>query len=328
MKNRAPVRMHHGHPAEHKVILPAAYIAVLAYRASDRDRIVSQLPEILHDCQGEVLSQEIAEHEWENRFKLMIVKRLGPSLVPAEVVVPLENLGAVHGGDRAEDQPARRQGGRHRPERTRRETRGRHPRLHPQRPAQVLLQLRLRPGPVDHQDRRKARRPALLDRHVFRPQGGGDPGPGPGAAAEGLQERGRPEAASSTRGRSSAANLVSRALGVAKVFEPLIRPFGNTVVTQVGERLDEPVQAGHPRRCRLVRLRLFPVRLLRRRVRPVLRPRLGEPVAARQMVLAARVPWKAGRSGTRRWSTPSWSARPASSATSAARRRCPSSRAG
>ncbi len=41
-----------------------------------------------------VLSQEIADHEWENRSKLMIVKRLGPSLVPAEVVVPLENLGA------------------------------------------------------------------------------------------------------------------------------------------------------------------------------------------------------------------------------------------
>ncbi len=93
MKNRAPVRMHQGHPAEHKVILPAAYIAVLAYAASDRDKIVSQLPDILHDCQGLVLSDEIAEHEWENRSKLMIVKRLGPSLVPAEVVVPLENLG-------------------------------------------------------------------------------------------------------------------------------------------------------------------------------------------------------------------------------------------
>ena len=95
MKNQAPVRMHLGHPAEHKVILPAAYIAVLAYRAADRDRILPLLPEILHDCQGEVLSQAIADHEWENRFKLMIVKRLGPSLVPAEIVVPLENLGKV-----------------------------------------------------------------------------------------------------------------------------------------------------------------------------------------------------------------------------------------
>jgi FAD/FMN-containing dehydrogenase len=95
MKNRAPVRMHLGHPAEHKVILPAAYIAVLAYRAADKDKVVSQLPSILHGCMGEVLSQEIADHEWANRFKLMIVKRLGPSLVPAEIVVPLESLGKV-----------------------------------------------------------------------------------------------------------------------------------------------------------------------------------------------------------------------------------------
>ena len=46
-------------------------------------------------CSGHFLSDEIAHHEWENRFKIMVVKRLGPSLVPAEVVVPLENLGKV-----------------------------------------------------------------------------------------------------------------------------------------------------------------------------------------------------------------------------------------
>ncbi len=40
MKNRAPVRMHQGHPAEHKVILPAAYIAVagLQGRRPGQDR--------------------------------------------------------------------------------------------------------------------------------------------------------------------------------------------------------------------------------------------------------------------------------------------------
>ena len=40
-----------------------------------------------------LLSDEIAQHEWKNRFKLMLVKRLGPSLVPAEVVIPLSALG-------------------------------------------------------------------------------------------------------------------------------------------------------------------------------------------------------------------------------------------
>ncbi len=46
-------------------------------------------------CEAELLSDEIAQHEWENRFKIMMVKRLGPSLVPAEVVVPLSSLGKV-----------------------------------------------------------------------------------------------------------------------------------------------------------------------------------------------------------------------------------------
>ena len=95
MKNRSPVLTHHGHPVEKKVILPAAYIATIAFKESDKDKIVPKLPEILKKCQGEVLSQETAEHEWENRFKLMIVKRLGPSLVPAEVIVPLDKLGDV-----------------------------------------------------------------------------------------------------------------------------------------------------------------------------------------------------------------------------------------
>ena len=44
-------------------------------------------------CQGEILSDRIAGHEWKNRFKIMVVKRLGPSLVPAEVVIPLSALG-------------------------------------------------------------------------------------------------------------------------------------------------------------------------------------------------------------------------------------------
>ncbi len=95
MKNRAPVMTHHGHPVEHKVILPASYIAVLAFREGDRKTVVPKLKTIVKKYEGEILSQEIADHEWENRFKLMIVKRLGPSLVPAEVVIPLNKLGDV-----------------------------------------------------------------------------------------------------------------------------------------------------------------------------------------------------------------------------------------
>ncbi|MGV8058357.1 MAG: FAD-binding and (Fe-S)-binding domain-containing protein [Smithellaceae bacterium] len=93
MKNRSPLMEHNGHPVEERVILPASYIATLAFRKKDQAQIMNALPDILRRFQGEILSDEIAEHEWKNRFKIMAVKRLGPSLVPAEVVIPLSSLG-------------------------------------------------------------------------------------------------------------------------------------------------------------------------------------------------------------------------------------------
>jgi len=93
MKNRAPLMEHNGHPAEERVLLPASYVATIAFHKKEATLVVAALKEILHRCQGEILSERIAEHEWKDRFKLMVVKRLGPSLVPAEVVIPLSRLG-------------------------------------------------------------------------------------------------------------------------------------------------------------------------------------------------------------------------------------------
>ena len=95
MKNRAPLMEHHGHPAEERVLLPAAYVVTLAFRTRDTEETTKALAHIAEHHEGEILSDRIAHHEWEHRFKLMVVKRLGPSLVPAEIVVPLEKLGAV-----------------------------------------------------------------------------------------------------------------------------------------------------------------------------------------------------------------------------------------
>jgi Fe-S oxidoreductase/FAD/FMN-containing dehydrogenase len=94
-KNKAPLMEHNGHPVEERVILPISYIITLAFRRKDREAVMGQLPELLKSCNGELLTQEIAEHEWKLRFKLMLVKRLGPSLVPSEIVVPLSALGDV-----------------------------------------------------------------------------------------------------------------------------------------------------------------------------------------------------------------------------------------
>ena len=95
LKNKAPLREHYGHPAEKRILLPAAYITTLAFRESDQRHVTDKLASIIKPCQAEILSDAIARQEWEHRFKLMIVKRLGPSLVPTEVVIPLSAMGDV-----------------------------------------------------------------------------------------------------------------------------------------------------------------------------------------------------------------------------------------
>jgi len=95
MKNRAPLREHHGHPVEERVLLPAAYIITIAFDKKYEGKIKESLQKIVKFCEAEILNERIAKHEWEKRFKLMVVKRLGPSLVPAEIIVPLRNLGKV-----------------------------------------------------------------------------------------------------------------------------------------------------------------------------------------------------------------------------------------
>ena len=95
LKNKAPLLEHFEFPVEERVLLPASYITILTFRKKDHDAIMNSLSEIMKPCQAELLSDRIAEHEWKNRFKIMLVKRLGPSLVPAEVVIPLSELGNV-----------------------------------------------------------------------------------------------------------------------------------------------------------------------------------------------------------------------------------------
>ncbi len=95
LKNKAPMMEHFGHVVGERVLLPAAYITTIAFRSGDRENVVGKLPGILKACQGEILDDRIADDEWENRFKVMQVKRLGPSLIPSEFAIPLSVLGDV-----------------------------------------------------------------------------------------------------------------------------------------------------------------------------------------------------------------------------------------
>ncbi len=90
-------------------------------------------------------------------------------------------------------------------------------------------------------------------------------------------------------GKVIGSGALGKALTLAAALEPLIRPLGNRVIAKtVASPRPGGVGARHPGRRRPLCLLVLAVRLLRRPVRPVLRARLGEPEPARQVVLAAR----------------------------------------
>lgn len=99
MKNNLPPKIEHGHPVhEERAKLPEAYLAVFVAPASRQPAVESRLEELVSEAGGSMLEEELARHEWEERFDIMHVKRLGPSLVPAEVLVPAQNLGKMLAG--------------------------------------------------------------------------------------------------------------------------------------------------------------------------------------------------------------------------------------
>lgn len=97
MKNKLPPHLHHGHPVidKQKVILPEKFIAILSCTSERCDLIMNDVQELANLNKGQFLAEEIAQHEWAARFEPMRAKRIAPSLIPSEVVVPVEKLAQV-----------------------------------------------------------------------------------------------------------------------------------------------------------------------------------------------------------------------------------------
>ena len=95
MKNRVAAGNGSREAGEAREDLPESFIAVVTFRSRDELAVRDALPGIAKSARATILEDWIADHEWDNRFKIMQVKRLGPSLVPAEVVVPVDELGAT-----------------------------------------------------------------------------------------------------------------------------------------------------------------------------------------------------------------------------------------
>lgn len=95
LKNQVPGRAHHGRPGERPQV-PPGFVALLAWDpAAGVD--AGRLSLLAGKHGGTNLPADTAAHEWDDRFAPMKIKRLGPSLIPAEVTVPLANLAAVLG---------------------------------------------------------------------------------------------------------------------------------------------------------------------------------------------------------------------------------------
>jgi Fe-S oxidoreductase/FAD/FMN-containing dehydrogenase len=241
MKNRAPLQEHYGHPIEERVLLPAAYVITLAFRASDAQAVWTTLPALIQPCEAEILSERIAHHEWQHRFKLMVVKRLGPSLVPAEVIVPLTSLGDVMTEiERKVDQPVVKEG--------------------------VIIREGLDGQPevvilgFIPSDQRKFSYNfvfglVLTILKIAERHGGRAYATGLYFSKRADQVLGKERAGQLRRfkaemdpkgllnpGKVIGNALMGTVLNLASTFEPIIRPFGNTVITQVGERPSQPVR--------------------------------------------------------------------------------------
>jgi Fe-S oxidoreductase/FAD/FMN-containing dehydrogenase len=241
MKNRAPLMEHNGHPVEERVHLPAAYIATLAFRVNDSQNVRTKLLELINNCQAEILSDRIAHHEWENRFKLMVVKRLGPSLVPAEVIVPLSKLGDVMTEiERKVDQPIVKEGVI-----IREGWNG--------EPEAVIL------GFIPSNQNKFSYNfvfGLVLTIMKIAEKYGGRPYATGLYFSRKIKEvlgKERTEKLRSFKakvdpkglmnpGKVTQNGLMGMAMSVAGIFEPLIRPFGNAVITQVGEQPQSPVR--------------------------------------------------------------------------------------
>lgn len=96
LKNELPPPLEHGHPVEREHIpIPEVYCSGFVFPASREAEVRPTLERIFTENGGERCPEGVAQEEWAARFQIMHVKRLGPSLIPTEVLVPLNKLDLV-----------------------------------------------------------------------------------------------------------------------------------------------------------------------------------------------------------------------------------------
>lgn len=71
--------------------LTGVYQALFVFPASAVDTR-SSLEELIHSCQGRLSGRKISEMLWEERYEILKIKKLAPSLISSKVAIPLLSL--------------------------------------------------------------------------------------------------------------------------------------------------------------------------------------------------------------------------------------------
>ncbi len=95
LKNLVPPKTHNGEPHP-RPILPESYIMMLACPESRAAEAEPKLRAIVAAAGASWLPDWMRDHEWADRFNPMKAKRIGPSMVPAEVIIPLSALSTFY----------------------------------------------------------------------------------------------------------------------------------------------------------------------------------------------------------------------------------------
>lgn len=78
--------------AKEHFVMPKDRPLVLFVYPESRAHLADELAKLAQEHGGEIIPQELAQEEWEERFYPMRLKKLGPSLIPSEALVPVANL--------------------------------------------------------------------------------------------------------------------------------------------------------------------------------------------------------------------------------------------
>lgn len=78
--------------SQHRILPEDKYYLTLVYTKGIADSYISSLGPIISAYHGQIFPEDQAKAEWGERFFPMRFKKLGPSLIAAEVIVPIDKL--------------------------------------------------------------------------------------------------------------------------------------------------------------------------------------------------------------------------------------------